>query len=567
MSMWDVLASSGSSDEDDSRSATPANGIRASVSVDLMYTAEDVVNGLQNDVMDYVDLPLMMRTPPSDKFRRKKKKKEKMMRRRARNLHNSFAGLMDSSGGGPGNDADSGDSDDESEFSSDRSTSTPPPSSSSSSRRERVSNASQPYRHDLSVNCVYLLTAQVFDDVQFCEDHRSAFDSWADAVLRDSSFVDIADVINQFMVHLNSAVESGNDCQAPKSPFDEWVAQEKQRRNKAKSVAQNTLVVYNGSKERVSITNDAAISGRVDDSMKHGLTFALKSDCNNCCACSNASLPSKTRRPGTHEAVTTTSFAFLGAYMRHRLLFLLRQPLKKLCRKPLGPARKLKQKNSQKYQKVAVSRKNRRSKQQRCSQESGSQESGQSQDESELQQPRSSGLSDDSATGPSPISVKSTGGSDAASTNSVGSQDEMETDMWGCSFKDAGAPPTSAEQSVILAASARVRTVHTCAVCMEVLCHPCSLRRCGHVFCRGCLLSMLYAAARVRQLTDLLRVPAHWFGLSFVLCAYGQLLAVPCRRQSLTTFPHSVRCAGRTSERPTSFQITSWITSLGKLIR
>lgn len=568
MSMWEVLASDSSGDEEDeqstscSRSSSGTSNTSSASSdseseVDRFAgagfpgyepskrdQAEDVVRGVSPTIMDEVALEFMTSTPTNQRFRRSKKKKQKMMRRRTRHLHDSFALLERktqrvSAGGLDEGDAvrhtdflPSDNSDDSlSSSASDsrkscsmptkESTSLPPSKHSSATNEEPLHH----YRHDLSVNCVFLLTSEEFSSVPLCPDHSGAFRSWAQAVLRESSFGDIAVVVNQHRARLAALAspdaqdESGSTNS--KSAFDAWVAAEKARRVEAQRAAENVLVVYNSSKERVSVSDEAAATTLLDSTLRDTPGFALKSDANGCCACSCPTLNAKKRRAGTREALTTTSFPFLGAYMCYRLVHLLRAPLKQLCKIPAGPGRRLNSSAEDTLHKTRngnsghrSSSKNithhnkhhhlpqpntckpRRSSNSNSTSSSSSAHSSDFDDASDHHVESSSFFIDSS--GNVVIVAPQDSAEHALQADDDRDGDAGETDMWGVSFKGACQPPMSAAEAAVQAAAGSVLRAHTCAVCMEVLCHPCSLRRCGHIFCRGCLLSMLYSAARVR---------------------------------------------------------------------
>ena len=558
MSMWDVLASDYSSDDDSddnsSSSSSSSSGggscgrespVGAAIDVGMV---EDLLQGgVAPDVMDAVSLPHMMRTPSSREFRRSKKRKEKMMRRRTRDLHNSFAALATAttSTAGPigSGAAPTGGSSGTDESSC---------SSSGTGAGEVVRKLSQRtaasaavvanYHQDLSVNCAYLLTSDAFGAVPLCEDHRGAFDSWAEAVLRDSSFEEVANTINQHRARVAAASASPPRKEDPtglraERPFDAWVAEEKARRAEAKRAAENTLVVYNTQNERMSVSEQAAVTPLLDNALAEGLAFPLKADCNGCCACSSSALPKKRGRPGTADAVTTTSFPFLGAYACHRLVFLLKGRLKKLCKKH-GSARR--------YRPTTAGagaggggaggsghRRHRGRKQRKRHPKSRRAHQRHEQAERRWRSSSSgSTSSDDGSAAVSAFFVDATGqavvvtddnqqhnhqqdrvvvvvappattNNDTTTTttnnnNNNNNHNSGRTDMWGVSFESVFAPPESEAEVAAQAAAAAVQPSHTCAVCMEVLCHPCSLRRCGHIFCRGCLLSMLHGAAQVR---------------------------------------------------------------------
>ena len=555
MSMWEVLASDSSGDEDEQSmscsrsnsgtddSSSPSSDSESEVVVDRFAgagfpgfepsqrdQAEDVVRGVAPTIMDEVALEFMTSTPSNQRFRRSKKKKQKMMRRRTRHLHDSFALLEQKpqrvSGGSLLGESDAArqtdflpsdisdgsvsssasDSRKSCSMPTKESTSLPPPSKHSSDEHDEPLHH---YRHDLSVNCVFLLTSDEFSSVPLCPDHSGAFRSWAQAVLRESSFGDIAVVVNQHRARLAALaspdVSGESASKNSKSAFDAWVAAEKARRVEVQRAAENVLVVYNSSKERVSVSDEAAATTLVDSTLRDTPGFALKSDTNGCCACSCPTLSAKKRRAGTREALTTTSFPFLGAYMCYRLVHLLRLPLKQLCKVPAGPGRRLNAKDTQRRPRSGGHRKHiahnkcqllqPKVRKPRRSIDSISSHSSDVDDASDGGE--SSSFFIDSS---GKVVIVSSQGSAEHTIREDNDRDgdAGETDMWGVSFKAACQPPMSAAEAAAQAAAGSVLRAHTCAVCMEVLCHPCSLRRCGHIFCRGCLLSMLYSAARVR---------------------------------------------------------------------
>lgn len=347
---WDVLASSSDSSEDEKDAIEVGESVTKTfrerqATTTFADAVEDTVVRHESDALDemYVNP-----STSQGSFRQKKKQKEKKMRRRLRNLHDSFVEFKTPI---QHEDVDY--------------TSKSTPSSCSNSISSKIKSLSHNYRADLSINCVFLLAPDLFDKValcKLCDDHHGAFRNWADQVLRESTFGDIVDLINQHCASFSYPTKG--ECKSKKnqssvqtSPFEKWVQNEKNQHAHKLLALEQDFVVFHPKKERISVSNNVATIPLLDNVLKNSLAFSRKSDCNKCCACSNRLLKKKRRFKNSTDAFTSTSFEFLGAYLCYRMMYIMRSTLEGLCNQNLHLTSAVRLSNDQRFRSKRKSKK------------------------------------------------------------------------------------------------------------------------------------------------------------------------------------------------------------------